>query len=177
MSLGRKSVSPLVTKIQIDTVPDLWRLTLRTGWRPARRWTVSCTHHFPSLYSVGLDSHHSSPIGLLLGSENRRSGVKQKEAGHCSDPGPAVPRPWARRQLPGQGPQRAGDGAGSADTWGLAPSALSSMETPHPSPPGACPPQVLAASRPSGHDIKSNLHEGPGDPLNRPLRRSVLCFA
>ena len=94
----------------------------------------------------------------------------------CGDTGPAVPRLWARRQLPGHGPQRAGDGAGGTETWGLAPSALSSMKTLHPSP-RAGPWQVLAASCPSGHDIKFNLHEGPGDPLNSPLRRAVLCCA
>ena len=95
----------------------------------------------------------------------------------CGDTGLAVPCLWARRQLPGHRPQRAGDGAGGTETWGFTPSALSSMKTPHPSPPRAGPQQVLAASCPSGHDIKFNLHEGPGDPHNSPLRRAVLCCA
>lgn len=50
-----------------------------------------------------------------------------------SSTGLVVPRLWARRQLPGHWPWscslEGGGQAGGADTWGLAPSALSSAET------------------------------------------------
>lgn len=174
----REDGQSAVSKSQVNTVAGPWQLHLRLDWRPTKTKSTPLNICCVSILWAMIKVPKTVLVGPRPVTENGQSGVRQKE----------VRAPlWPRRQLPGhwsrivctRGPRKEQAGLVSG---GLAPSALSSAETQHPFLPWASslcvpsPQPALAASCLPGHDVKSNLSQGPGDPFNPPLKRPAYCL-
>lgn len=107
--------------------------------------------------------------GILQDFKGQQSRQKYQLHSGVQSQRPGCAMSLAGRQLPGLRPLdhsrgRGMEGEGRGGIWGFAPMALSATETSPRHPPWAWAPAGPAASCPPGHDLKSNLSQGPGDP-------------